>query len=562
MKWIYRLSIFSLFLGLTACDSLELDLLDNPNAVNPNNANVNFLYNNIQIQFKDFYNSAYFFPASLTRMQQLGGSNYGNSFNGLSFNGIWSMCYSELLPDMATLEGIASEKGFAFHGGTSKIMKAYVLFTMVDLFGKVPYSDALKGTDSQNPTADDGKSIYDAALALLDEGIADLGNANAPKPASDMYYGGSNAKWIALANTLKLRAYNNTRLVNADSKAKITDLVTKDLIDNASEDFVFQYGTQRVNPNTRNGFYNGSYETSDGEYLSTYYMWVLYGEKAIEDPRLRFYFYRQNTDLTDPEVYNVNTRSCNETAYPPHYPPGTPYCVELEKGYWGRDHHENSGTPPDGNLRTINGLYPAGGTFDDNSAANQQKAGTTGALGAGIEPIWLASFTDFVKAEAALTLGTPGDPRALLESGVTKSIDKVYSFASKVAKDLDRVVGKDLQGNPVTARQAFLPDEDDKKAYIAEVLRLYDEAADNRGKLRVIMKEYYIAAWKNGIEVYNNLRRTLFPDNMQPSRNPNAGDFYRTALYPTDYVELNSNAEQKSAKEQVFWDNNPADVIK
>ncbi len=562
MKWIYRLSIFSLFLSLSACDSLELDLLENPNAVSPNNANVNFLYNQIQISFKNFYLNTYFFPASLSRMQQLGGGNYGNSFNGLSFNGIWSNCYSDLLPDMQTLGNIATEKGFAFHGGTTKIMKAYVLFTMVDLFGKVPYSDALKGTDSRNPTADDGKGIYDAALVLLDEAIVDLGNATAPKPTSDMYFGGSNAKWIALANTLKLRAYNNTRLVNADSKAKIADLLTKDLIDNASEDFVFQYSNQRVNPNTRNGNYNGSYETSDGDYLSTYYMWVLYGEKKIEDPRTRFYFYRQNTDLSDPEVYNVNTRSCDEKAFPAHYPAGMPYCVDLERGFWGRDHQNNTGTPPDGNIRTIYGLYPSGGRFDDNSAANQQQAGTTGALGTGIEPIWLSSFTDFVKAEAALTLGTTGDPRALLESAVSKSIDKVYSFASKVAADLDKVVGKDPNGNPVTARAAFLPGANEKAAYIAEVLRLYDEAADNRGKLRVIMKEYYIAAWKNGIEVYNSLRRTLFPDNLQPSLNPNPGDFYRTALYPTDYVELNSNAEQKSAKEQVFWDNNPADVIK
>lgn len=562
MKVLYKLLFLSLFLLPVSCDLTDLDKLENPNAVNPSQANINFLYNQVQLNFRNFYNNCYFYPASLSRMQQLGGANYGNAFNALSFNGIWFSAYSSLLPDIEALKVIADEKGFSFHNGTSKIMKAYTLFTLVDLFGNVPYSEALQGTDFQNPKVDDGKSIYDAALALLDEAIADLGNGNAVKPTVDIYYGGSNAKWIALANTLKLRAYNNTRLVDGSAAAKIADLLSKDLIDNASEDFVFPYGAQRENPNTRNPFYNGSYETSDGEYMSNYFMWTLHSEKSIEDPRLRFYFYRQSLALDDPEVYNVNTRSCDEKAFPAHYPAGMPYCVNIDKGYWGRDHQNNTGIPPDGNIRAINGLYPTGGAFDDNSGKNQQQRGTTGAKGEGIIPIWLSSFTDFVKAEAALELGTTGDPRELLASAVGKSIDKVYSFASKVSADLDKVVGKDPNGNPVTARQAFLPGATEKQAYIDEVLKLYDAAPDKRGKLRVIMKEYYIAAWKNGIEVYNNLRRTTLPDNLQPSLNPSPGDFWRSALYPNNFVVLNTNAEQKKETDQVFWDTNAAGVIK
>ena len=73
------------------------------------------------------------------------------------------------------------------------------------------------------------------------------------------------------------------------------------------------------------------------------------------------------------------------------------------------------------------------------------------------------------------------------------------------------------------------------------------------------MKEYYIALWGNGIESYNNYRRTGKPSNMQPVLQTNPGPFIRSFLYPSVYVNLNKNATQKSSTAvQVFWDINPA----
>ena len=37
-------------------------------------------------------------------------------------------------------------------------------------------------------------------------------------------------------------------------------------------------------------------------------------------------------------------------------------------------------------------------------------------------------------------------------------------------------------------------------------------------KLNIIMKEYYIALWGNGVDAINNYRRTGKPDNMQFTR--------------------------------------------
>jgi len=49
---------------------------------------------------------------------------------------------------------------------------------------------------------------------------------------------------------------------------------------------------------------------------------------------------------------------------------------------------------------------------------------------------------------------------------------------------------------------------------------------------------------------------------MQPGQIPNFGKFPRSFFYPADYVNLNSNANQKANHDvKVFWDNNPDGFI-
>ena len=166
-----------------------------------------------------------------------------------------------------------------------------------------PTARALQGIDGNfSPNVDKGDQVYAAALALIDEATSQLSGSTAAKPANDLFYGGDPAKWISFANTLKLKAYLTTRLVDGSAKDKINGLLSGDLIDDESEDFEFEYGTNRDNPNSRHPLYNDSYETTDGDYMSNYYMWLLWDEKEIVDPRIRFYFYRQDLDLTDEDI--------------------------------------------------------------------------------------------------------------------------------------------------------------------------------------------------------------------------------------------------------------------
>ena len=145
-----------------------------------------------------------------------------------------------------------------------------------------------------------------------------------------------------------------------------------------------------------------------------------------------------------------------------------PYCT-LIQGYWGRDHGDNSGIPPDAELRTTWGIYPAGGEFDYNQALRVSL--NRGGNGAGIQPIWQSAFTEFVKAECALKLGTAGTPRTLLESGIRKSIAKVTGFATAIGSTMP------------TTDTAFVATPFRINNYVNKVLASYDAATNDDAEI-------------------------------------------------------------------------------
>ena len=570
MKFINRLLIVALVLFISSCDMTDLDLQQDPNAVAPENASVDDLYNNIQISFENHVRVMWFNTAGMSRMiAHTGAFDYTSATTPTGFNFLWTNAYAGILPDIQALKTLASERGLDFHAAASNVMQAYVLTTMVDLFGDIPLSQTLEGTNNAQPTRDAGADVYAAADALLTEAIDLFTNGNTAAPANELLYGGDVSKWIRLAKTMRLRNAVTTRLVDGNAAATINALVAEgDIITSSADDFVIQYGSTRQNPASRHPLYYNWYETADGNYMSNYYMWLLRAEKMdadgneVRDPRLRYYFYRQNDDAAglDANIYSCHFSNFpDQTAQPAHYAsvdPRLPYCIAASDGYFGRDHLNNEGIPPDGPVRTVYGMYPIGGQYDDNSFGSVQQEGTTGALGQGIQPLMLASFVDFLRAEAALTVGTNDDPRALLESGVRKSIEKVMSFSSQFINTSD-VIATDLDDNPILL-EVLIPTPETIDEYVNLVLANFD-AADADGKLDVVMKEYYIALWGNGIESYNMYRRTGKPDNMAPSLEPtDATTFIRSFFLPADHVNFNASATQKDLTTPVFWDSNPA----
>lgn len=573
MKFINKFLLLALIVGFIACDS-ELDLQDNPNAVTPERASVADLYNNIQLDFADIYDQAQDEGGALARMYHMGSFTYQAATAPNTFDFLWQRAYADLFPDIDALLALTEERGLDVHSGSVKVLRAYTLMALVDNFGNIPFSEAGQGTNVISPVQDDAASVYAAAVALLDEAVAQLSSTSAAGPANDLFYGGDKDKWIRAANSLRMRAAITTRLVDPSGAAATFNSVVSsgNFIADASDDFQFQFGAQRTNPNSRHPLYNNHYELGDGDYIANYYMWKLRADKLdangnpVIDPRIRYYFYRKVGESygLDATIYSCNfgiPTGLEDTRFTPAHWEAVDsrllYCLGWEDGYYGRDHGNGSGIPPDGPIRTSYGLYPAGGQFDDDSFQDTRQNGTTGGLGEGIFPILLSSFVDFMRAEAALTLGTGEDARALLESGIRKSIAKVQSFEGLVASDLNRTIIR--RGVEINIREAFVPTAEDIDAYVAHVLGTYD-AADATRQLDIVATEYYLALWGNGLEAYNLYRRTGFPGNMKPAVEPAPGDFTSSFFYPSVHVNRNANANQKSLTDRVFWDDGSANT--
>jgi len=95
------------------------------------------------------------------------------------------------------------------------VMKAYTTEVLVDLYDKIPYSQALQGSSNLNPTFDDGYSIYVDLLKTLDSALAKdfSASTNSAPGTSDLVFGGNMARWKQFAYTLELKMY--LRMINA-----------------------------------------------------------------------------------------------------------------------------------------------------------------------------------------------------------------------------------------------------------------------------------------------------------------------------------------------------------
>lgn len=594
-----KLRSIVLILVLLLGNACTLDLLEDPNAVQTNQGIPNLILNSAQRNFAVMFNGASTQGMQLARLMNSGGSLYNDVFPPVNQDGLWNTAYGNILQDLDVLIKDTDVKGFARHSGMARVMQAYTLSLLVDFFGDVPFSEAFLGASEFNPTVDPQAQVYEAAISILDEAILDLStastlsggylNPSAPAP-DDFYYAGNFGRWIRAANSLKLKMFLNLRNVDAArATTEINALIAGgQLISTQEDNFVFRYGTNIADPDARSPRFVAMYPAGGGNYMSNWLMWhMFWGYGATHnsvsqgDPRMRFYFYRQvSANSTDAN----QIRCVTAPAIPPHYPqslsgsivltpnagmppaialrvglPPDPassawtrtFCYPTNVGYWGRDHLDPQGIPPDNFQRTAWGAYPAGGRFDAN--VNTGVSSTVGMRGAGFQPMMMRAYIDFMLAEASLYLGTTGVAATYFSNGIGDSFDDVRNWA---------VNGSFNVGAAVTSEAAtintFYPAATyatDRTNYINAAAAAYADQLNNEDRMNYIAREYWVSLFGNGIESWNLFRRTGFPTGMQPAVNPAPGGFPRSLFYPIVFVTRNNNAIQKTGVTgKVFWD--------
>lgn len=449
------------------------------------------------------------------------GTNFQNAWGS---SGATYGVYPGVLNDLQIVINKGTAQNAPHYVGVAQVQKAYLFSILVDMFGDVPYFDALKGNDNLQPKFDGSSAIYDDLFVQLDNAIANLSATSSslsPDGNSDLIYAGDRAKWIRLANSIKLKLYNQVRL-KRDVKAQINALIAgNNLISAEDQDFQLRFGTTSSPENRNIGFF-ANYGTGQREsFVSPYFYTIL---KNSADPRMPYYIYNQLTPTGNP-------------TNPVDFRDGRFLSVRFASKGPNRNQDQRT-------FQSLLGLFPVGGRYDNGT-------GGTGALtsGPGDAPVRvLTSYqVKFIQAEAALTIGTTGAADALLRAAMVENFAKINKQAAAVPGSVQTVPSiTDLV----------------RDTYINAIMANYAAATTTDAKLNIIMTQKWIASFGYGMDAYTDYRRTGFP--VIPNTT-GAGDpemvatrtFPFRLTYPTSEQSANPNfpGQPDPYTTKIFWSN-------
>lgn len=466
----------------------------------------------------------------------------------------WQLMYETTLQNLDKMLVKAEAEKAPAYSGIAKIIKAYMYSQFVDAFADVPFSEANKKESGiLYPKFDKGDAIYAEVFNLLNAGIVDMKTAKGPTfpTTDDLIFGGSATSWIKTANTIKLKLYNQVRLVDNTVGPKIAALLANnaELVAATTESFMLPYTTVRT-PDERNPAYVETYEaTQKTTHMSPWFFEILRGLNpvfsGIQDPRIPYYFYNQ-----------LKAAQTGRDGNPFEYRYGGFTSIYFGSKGPDRDRSQDKSI-------TVYGIYPCGGRYDAGDGIIVNATSGTGAA-----PYRFLTYTDrlFIETELILSGVITGDAKVKFTAALNEAFKQVDYVVSKA---------RGSQVVPVLATDAKTT------TYITKILALYDAASDAK-KMEIVMTEKWIASFGSYVDQYTDYRRTGYPVMFDPNNAtmapggyitpPAGGDPDRTLPpvqvscslnyplslpWPNEELNKNPNAPAQKADPstfKVFWD--------
>ncbi|WP_052593763.1 SusD/RagB family nutrient-binding outer membrane lipoprotein [Aureispira sp. CCB-QB1] len=201
---------------------------------------------------------------------------------------LWNKTYL-LLNDVKSLETLA-ENGNQTYKGVALVMRAFLFATLTDLWGDVPYSEAIKGTSDNNfsPKYDTQEEIYtgnEGILQTLRDAVTILdGSRNNLPIKGDLIYNGNVDQWIRFANSLRvrylLRVSNKINVASEIQTIVSSNLLMQSNMDNSLVPYLATAPSQWFVHTIREGDYSGVRMSSMIDSVLT----------NLNDPRLQVWF--------------------------------------------------------------------------------------------------------------------------------------------------------------------------------------------------------------------------------------------------------------------------------
>jgi len=217
-----------LAMSVTACETDLTGINVNPNS--PTTAPAATLFTNATITTVGRFNGAGQLSGASLMAQHLAQVQYVDEDRGhiraTTIDGMYSGAYTSELEDYHKVieQGQATTSPNIW--APALIMQSWTYQNMTDIWGDIPYSEALQGDlpgGILKPAYDAQQDIYYGLLASLTTASTALGTAtDAGLGNGDIIYQGDGAKWARFANSLRARMA--MRLLKNDNPKALTEL--------------------------------------------------------------------------------------------------------------------------------------------------------------------------------------------------------------------------------------------------------------------------------------------------------------------------------------------------
>lgn len=173
-------------------------------------------------------------------------------------DGIWDQMYTGPLADYKWIKDKAEAEGDDNLWAVAQIMSMYVFHYLTDVYGAIPFSEALGGAENPHPKYDPQPEVYDGILAGLKAAAAkiDPSASTSSWAGGDPIYGGDMEAWRKFANSLRLRvAMRMSAADPAKARAEFVDAYNAGVFESNDDNALMHWGSAYLDENPRYDYY-------------------------------------------------------------------------------------------------------------------------------------------------------------------------------------------------------------------------------------------------------------------------------------------------------------------
>ena len=140
------------------------------------------------------------------------------------YNSMWNHCFLTAA-NARHMYQLAEKQGDNNAMAIALTMKVYYMSILTDLYGDIPYQEALRGAEGIiRPVVESQKSVYEGMMADLEtaNSLYKLNNVLADA-TKDKMFAGDIAKWQKFTNTLHMRLLNRVSLRNEEFSPSVAE---------------------------------------------------------------------------------------------------------------------------------------------------------------------------------------------------------------------------------------------------------------------------------------------------------------------------------------------------